>query len=320
MSLRESELQETTERWVRLPGGTFLMGSYDFYPDEAPQFERVVAPFDLMEAPVTNAEYREFVEATGYVTIAERGLDAKSFPNLAHEELAPGSLVFTPTSGPVDLRDWQAWWSWIPGAQWRHPLGPDSDLTGKDRHPVVQVTYQDALAYAGWKGLRLPTEAEHEYAAGGGVLPAPYAWGRERDPGGIAMANTWHGRFPYLNSGARGWVGTSPVGEFPPNGFGLLDIIGNVWEWTSDNYTPSHALAAGKQPEAMYVQVVDATTGSECACSPNRAEAQIPRRVLKGGSHLCAPEYCLRYRPAARSAQAEDSATNHIGFRCARSR
>lgn len=220
------------------------MGSYDFYQDEAPVHERTLAPFDMTSGPVTNAQYRLFVEETGYVTIAERGLDEAAFAHLTASERLPGSLVFVPTGGPVDLRDWRAWWAWVPGAQWRHPLGPDSDLTGKEDHPVVQVAYQDALAYAHWVGARLPTEAEHEFASGGGLTPNPYAWGRDRDPGGVAMANTWHGRFPYLNSGARGWVGTSPVGAFPPNGFGLEDCIGNVWEWTVDHYTESHADAA----------------------------------------------------------------------------
>lgn len=319
MSQRETELKEMTERWMRMPGGRFKMGSYDFYPDEAPQHERVVAPFEMAWAPVTNAEFTVFVDSTGYVTAAERGLEARSFPRLSMQELAPGSLVFNPTSGPVDFSDWRVWWEWVPGAQWRHPTGPDSDLSGKENHPVVQIAYQDALAYAGWRGVRLPSEAEHEYASGGGILPAPYSWGRERDPGGVAMANTWHGRFPYLNSGSRGWVGTSPVGEYPPNGFGLVDTIGNVWEWTSDRYTGSHAAVAGTKPMSMVGVASSPAENQECLCSAEEAAAEVACRVLKGGSYLSAPEYCLRYRPAARLAQAEDSATNHIGFRCARS-
>ena len=290
------------------------MGSYDFYPDEAPVHERTLAPFEVMSGPVTNAQYGHFVEETGYVTLAERGLDEEAFAHLPANERAPGSLVFAPTGGPVDLRHWRAWWAWVPGAQWRHPLGPDSDLAGKADHPVVQVAHEDALAYARWIGARLPTEAEHEFAAGGGLTPNPYAWGRDRDPAGVAMANTWHGRFPYLNSGARGWVGTSPVGAFPPNGFGLDDCIGNVWEWSSDLYTESHADAAGID----WTQGHGAANGTGCCGVDADAGSGIPRRVLKGGSHLCAPEYCLRYRPAARSAQAEDSAASHIGFRCVR--
>ncbi|MGL3805677.1 formylglycine-generating enzyme family protein [Paeniglutamicibacter sp. R2-26] len=300
--------------WVRLPGGRFSMGSYDFYPDEAPVHQRTLAPFDMMRGPVTNAQYGVFVGETGYVTLAERGLDEAAFAHLPAEERGPGSLVFVPTGGPVDLRDWRAWWAWVPGAQWRHPLGPDSDLTGKENHPVVQIAHGDALAYARWLGARLPTEAEHEFAAGGGLAPNPYAWGRDRDPAGVAMANTWHGRFPYLNSGAGGWVGTSPVGAFPPNGFGLEDCIGNVWEWTGDHYTESHALAAGVEwSRGVEPGGVHGGLGAE-----DNAGSGVPRRVLKGGSHLSAPEYCLRYRPAARWAQAEDSATNHIGFRCVR--
>ena len=305
--------------WKTIPAGTFLMGSHDFYPDEAPRHERSVGGFQVAAGPTTNAQFAAFIDATGYVTVAERALDAVDFPHLDEAERAPGSLVFTPTGGPVDLGDWQQWWAWVPGAQWRHPLGPGSDLTGKENHPVVQVSYADALRYAQWAGARLPTEAEHEYAAAGGGTPDPYVWGSQRDPDGAVMANTWHGRFPYLNTGSAGWAGTSPVGTFPANGYGLYDCIGNVWEWTADYYTSSHdATRAGQ----------GAPVGG-CSCGPQQdsrlavqsAEpgSAAPRRVLKGGSHLCAPEYCLRYRPAARSPQTEDSATSHIGFRCARS-
>lgn len=306
--------------WVKIPGGQFQMGSYDFYPDEAPQHARTVTDFQISTTPITNAQFAAFIEATGYVTIAERALDADEFTYLTPLERAPGSLVFTSTDGPVDLLDWQQWWAWVPGAQWRHPLGPDSDVVGMDSHPVVQVAYADAFAFAEWVGARLPTEAEHEFAAAGGALPAPYAWGSERDPAGVVMANTWHGRFPYLNSGANGWVGTSPVGTFPPNGYGLSDCIGNVWEWTSDYYTASHqSLGSNHEPRDAQSQ--------GCGCGPQNdlraiesAEpgSVVPRRVLKGGSHLCAPEYCLRYRPSARSPQAQDSSTSHIGFRCVR--
>lgn len=301
-------------RWVRLPGGRFSMGSYDFYPDEAPVHQRTLPAFEMTSGPVTNAQYGHFVDQTGYVTLAERGLDAEAFAHLPASERLPGSLVFAPTGGPVDLRDWRAWWTWVPGAQWRHPLGPDSTLAGKADHPVVQIAHEDALAYARWLDARLPTEAEHEFAAGGGTTPNPYVWGRDRDPAGVAMANTWHGRFPYLNSGARGWVGTSPVGAFPPNGFGLQDCIGNVWEWTGDLYTDSHAQVAGIDQ----TQGIGVANGPGCGGADSDSGSGIPRRVLKGGSHLCSPEYCLRYRPAARSAQAEDSATSHIGFRCVR--
>ncbi|KAM9861685.1 Formylglycine-generating enzyme [Leucobacter sp. BZR 635] len=283
--------------WVRIPGGRFLMGSFDFYAEEAPQHERSVEPFEMAATPTTNDEFAAFVADTGYVTVAERPLSESDFPHLGAARRAPGSLVFAPTDGPVDLRDWQQWWTWTPGAQWRHPLGPLSDLVGRGSHPVVQVAYADARAYAEWAGARLPTEAEHEFAAAGGAVPGPYVWGRDRDPAGVVMANTWHGRFPYLNAGANGWVGTSPVDSFPANGYGLFDAIGNVWEWTSDLFTPSHAGRGGEEVAHG---------------------AGTLSRVIKGGSHLCAPEYCLKYRPAARSPQQEDSATSHIGFRCVR--
>lgn len=282
--------------WLTIPSGRFQMGSFDFYPDEAPQHERTVRRFQITDTAITNAQFAAFVDATGYVTAAEHILDAEEFAHLSDEERAPGSLAFAPTSGPVDLRDTTQWWRWTPGAQWRHPVGPLSDLNGRDSHPVVHVAYADALAYAEWIGARLPTEAEHEYATAGGGRPSPYVWGRERDPGGVIMANTWHGRFPYLNTGANGWVGTSPVGSFPPNGYGLYDCIGNVWEWTSDLYTGAHHAADEQGPGESTV-----------------------RRVLKGGSYLCAPEHNLRYRPAARCPQPEDTSTNDIGFRCVRS-
>ncbi|CPZ00477.1 serine/threonine-protein kinase pkn1 [Mycobacteroides abscessus] len=205
-------------------------------------------------------------------------------------------MTFRTTAGPVDLHDWQQWWDWVPGAYWRQPFGPGSDIDGAAEHPVVQVAYTDAAAYARWAGRRLPTEAEWEYAARGGS-DTVYAWGDEVAPEGRLMANTWQGRFPYRNDGALGWHGTSPVGTFPANGFGLLDMIGNVWEWTSTRFQPG------------------AGTPRSC-CSPSDNPDPSVIQVLKGGSHLCAPEYCHRYRPAARSPQSQDSATTHIGFRC----
>lgn len=307
--------------WVQIPAGRFSMGSYDFYPEEAPVHECRVDSFQLTRDPVTNAQFARFVRATGYVTVAERGLSEFQFPHLDPLQRQPGSLVFTETSGPVDLRDWTAWWRWARGAQWRHPLGEDSGLAGRESHPVVQVAYDDAVAYADWIGARLPSEAELEYAAGAGRTPDPYAWGPELELDGRLMANTWRGRFPYLNKGCNGWVGTSPVGVFPVNAFGLNDVIGNVWEWTSDLYTSSHAVAAAGES----CGAGPGDDGAACRCSPKAVptrESPAPRaivqRVLKGGSHLCAPEYCLRYRPAARSPQYEDTATSHIGFRCAR--
>ncbi|WP_211368146.1 formylglycine-generating enzyme family protein [Microbacterium rhizomatis] len=295
---------------VRIPGGTFRMGSEEFYPNERPAHERTVGDFEIDRYEVTNEDFTAFVAATGYVTVAERPMNAADYPGVAPEDLIPGGLVFTPTSGPVDLNDWRQWWRWVPGAQWRHPRGPGSSIEDRMRHPVVQVSFEDASAYAAWAGKRLPTEVEHEYAARGGSADTAFAWGDEPYPGGAALANSWIGAFPYDDRGGFDG-GTAPVGSFPPNGYGLFDMIGNVWEWTSDFYTTRH-LVPGQQsvdPEkrANLLSVASAEPGS-----------RIPRRVLKGGSHLCSPDYCLRFRPAARSPQSDDSATTHIGFRCAR--
>lgn len=301
----------TRSRMIRIDGGVLEMGSDRFYPEEGPVHRVRVDPFDLDEYAVTNAEFARFVADTGYVTVAERPADPELFPGADPAMLVPGSLVFRMTPGPVDLRDWRQWWAWVPGACWRSPGGPGTSVEGREDHPVVQVSFEDASAYAAWAGRRLPTEAEWEFAARGGLRGATYAWGEDGNEGG-AHANTWQGRFPYENTGARGWVGTAPVGSFPPNGYGLYEMTGNTWEWTSDYWTERH-----RDPSAG--------CGEACACGPSDARAssiapgeRTPRRVLKGGSHLCAPEYCLRYRPAARSPQSEDSATTHIGFRCAR--
>jgi sulfatase modifying factor 1 len=274
------------------------MGSTQFYPEEAPEHTATVDAFAVERHPVTNAQFGEFVADTGYVTVAEQPPDAALYPGAAPEDLVPGALVFRPTSGPVDLRDWRQWWHWVPGANWRHPFGPDSGIADRPDHPVVQVAYSDAAAYARWAGRRLPTEAEWEYAARGGATTT-YAWGEDVAPGGRLMANTWQGRFPYHNEGAAGWVGTSPVGTFSPNGFGLLDMIGNVWEWTTTQFSAHHRAGGGVQS----------------CCGPSTPDPSV-NQTLKGGSHLCAPEYCQRYRPAARSPQSQDSATTHIGFRC----
>lgn len=295
---------------VPIPGGTFRMGSEEFYPDERPVHERTVAGFLLNRHAVTNEDFAAFVEATGYVTVAERPMDAADYPGVAAEDLVPGALVFTPTPGPVDLADWRQWWRWQPGAQWRHPEGPESTIDGRMRHPVVQVAFEDAAAYARWSGKRLPTEAEHEYAARGGGDGARFAWGDEPYPGDIPQANTWIGRFPYDNRGRFG-AGTAPVGSYPANGYGLFDMIGNVWEWTSDYYTTRH-LVPGRAP------VDQGRRAGLLATASAEPGSRIPRRVLKGGSYLCSPDYCLRFRPAARSPQADDTAATHIGFRCAR--
>jgi formylglycine-generating enzyme required for sulfatase activity len=285
---------------VDLPGGSFRMGSTSFYPEEAPIHTETVGRFAIERHPVTNAQFAEFVDATGYVTVAERPLDPALYPGVADADLLPGALVFCGTPGPVNLEDWRQWWDWAPGAHWRRPFGVGSDIAGKDEHPVVQIAYPDAGAYAAWAGRRLPTEAEFEYAAHGGT-DTTYPWGEEPRLDGELMANTWQGRFPYRNDGALGWVGTSPVGTFAPNGYGLVDMIGNVWEWTTTKYSPrGHAL--------------DQPSSSCCPTSTEPDPALI--QALKGGSHLCAPEYCHRFRPAARSPQSQDSSTTHIGFRC----
>src|SRR5690625_3014327 len=275
---------------VELPGGVFRMGSTSFYPEEAPIHTVAVEPFALEQHPVTNAQFAEFVTATGHVTVAEQELD----PAYAAE---PGALVFTPTPGPVDLRDGPQWWRGVPGASWRHPFGPHSSVAASPDHPVVQVAYPDAAAYARWAGRRLPTEAEWEYAARAGAA-STYPWGDEEQPGGVLMANTWQGAFPYRNAG---FGGTSPVGAFPANTWGLLDMIGNVWEWTTTEFCGHHRLDAPPK---------------SCCAPAGPADPGISQ-TLKGGSHLCAPEYCHRYRPAARSPQSQDTATSHIGFRCA---
>ena len=292
---------------IEIPGGTLLMGSDEFYPEEGPVHERTVDGFSLDEHPVTNREFAAFVADTGYVTVAERPMDPADYPGVHPDDLVPGAMVFTPTRGPVDLRDWRQWWRWEPGAFWRRPFGPASSIDDRLDHPVVQIAFPDAAAYAAWAGKRLPTEAEWEWAARGGLIGARFAWGEETRPGGAVMADTWQGAFPHRNDGAGGWVGTAPVGSFPANGYGLRDMIGNVWEWTADYWTHRHVL-----PGAVGVEA-----GHRASLLSSEPGSPIPRRVLKGGSHLCAPEYCLRYRPAARSAQAEDTAMAHIGFRCA---
>lgn len=294
---------------VRIDGGTFRMGSDEFYPDEQPVHERTIGPYLIDRYAVTNADFARFVDATGYVTVAERPMDPADYPGVAAEDLVPGAMVFTATAGPVDLRDWRQWWRWEPGAHWRHPEGNDSDIEDRRDHPVVQVAFEDASSYAAWAGKRLPTEAEHEFAARGGVDGARFAWGEEAYPGGEAQANSWIGSFPYDNRGRFGAT-TAPVGSYPANGYGLYDLIGNTWEWTSDYYAPRHAVPGQEAVEAGARVNLLASASAEPG-------SRIPRRVLKGGSYLCSPDYCLRFRPAARSPQADDTATTHIGFRCA---
>lgn len=326
---------------ISIPAGDFLVGSDHHYPEEAPQHRARVAAFKVERSPVTNRNFARFVADTGYVTVAEQALDAREYPQLSPEQRAAGSLIFEKTVGPVDLRNWRLWWKWQTGADWRHPFGPDTNIDGLDDHPVVQVSHADASAYARWAGRRLPTEAEWERAARGGADGLDFVWGAELNPQGQLLANTWQGSFPYQNTGALGWHGTSSVGSFPANGFGLHDMIGNVWEWTSSVFTANHRTATaatdlGVEPSSSVSDSGTADAGG-CSCGPTdsrqaggqqkstpkmvAAHSSLPdpsvQRVTKGGSHLCAPEYCQRYRPAARSPQTEDSATTHLGFRCA---
>lgn len=300
---------------VRLPGATFAMGSDHHYPEEAPAHRVHVDGFTIDPVAVTNDRFAEFVAATGYVTVAERPLDPAQFPGAPAENLVPGSLVFTPTPGPVDLRHLSQWWTWTPGASWRAPEGPGSDVDDRGGHPVVHIAYEDAEAYAAWVGAVLPTEAQWEYAARGGLDGAVYTWGDEPRPNGMIMANTWDGPdFPWRSTGESGWERTSPVGSFPPNGYGLYDMAGNVWEWTADWWTDTH-------PEPVSACCVPSgPRGATLEGSYDRAQPQfrVPRKVIKGGSHLCADNYCLRYRPAARRPQMIDTGMSHVGFRCVR--
>ncbi len=297
---------------IRLRGGTFRMGSAGFYPEEGPVREVTVDSFLVDRHMVTVHEFGRFVDETGYVTVAERPLDPSDYPEADPALLVPGALVFRQPQGPVPLDDAAAWWGYIPGASWRHPEGPGSDVAARGGHPVTQVAFEDAGAYAGWAGKVLPTEAEWEYAARGGLDGAVFAWGDEMLVDGRLMANSWQGDFPWRNTSAAGWRGTSPVGAFPPNGYGVYDATGNAWEWTSDFYSPRGA-GAGRPCCAPRNPRVDSPDRSFDVGNPG---AQIPRRVIKGGSHLCAPSYCLRFRPAARQPEAVDTSTTHIGFRC----
>ena len=304
---------QTRPGMVWIPGRTFRMGSDRHYPEEAPARDVTVAGFWIDQAPVTNRDFRAFIEATGWITQAEIAPRAEDYPGADPSLLTPASLVFTPTDGPVDLRNIANWWRFLPGAQWRRPYGPDSSIEGLDDHPVVHVAWNDVVAYAAWSGADLPTEAEWELAARGGLEDTEFAWGDEFTPGGQQMANTWQGQFPYQNTVEDGWIRTSPVGAYQANGYGLVDMVGNTWEWTQDWWS-SHAAEAPKSCCAASRPLAEIETAS---IDPNDP-ARITRKVLKGGSHLCAPSYCRRYRPAARHAQPIDTSTSHVGFRCVR--
>ena len=289
------------------------MGSNDFYPEERPVHRVSVDEFWIDEAPVTVGEFRRFVRETRYVTVAERPLDPSKYPGADPDLLVPGSLVFRKTAGPVPLDDVRSWWDYVPGAYWKRPGGPGTSINGRDRHPVVHVAYEDAEAYASWAGKGLPTEAEWEVAARGGIEGAPFAWGDEHFPGGRPAANTWQGEFPWQNLKLDGYEATSPVGSFEANRYGLYDVCGNVWEWTCDSFTSRRSEPASP-PCCAPRNPHSAVSGD--SCGPVQPGEEIPRKVVKGGSHLCAPNYCLRYRPAARQGEAIDTSTGHIGFRC----
>jgi formylglycine-generating enzyme len=312
--MQKIEQQDTPPDMVWIPGGAFHMGSADFYAEERPVHEVTVEGFWMDRNAVTNDQFARFVEATGYVTLAERELNPADFPGAPAENLVPGSMVFQRSQGPVDLRNYVNWWAWVPGANWRHPLGPDSSLEGRQRHPVVHVAYEDVEAYASWAGKELPTEAEWEFAARGGLDGAIFTWGDEEFPDGKPMVNSWQGEFPWQNLLIDGHEGISPTGSFPPNGYGLYDMAGNVWEWTSDWYEPRGADPTVKS--CCMGSVNPRVVSPEKSYDPRQPQFRIPRKVVKGGSHLCAPNYCFRYRPAARQPQMIDTGMSHIGFRC----
>jgi formylglycine-generating enzyme required for sulfatase activity len=298
---------------VWIPGGTFRMGSDKHYPEERPVHRVTVDGFWMDRYPVTNARFARFVDATGYRTFAEIPPRVEDYPDARPDMLYAGSLVFVQPPGPVDPSDFTQWWQYVRGADWRHPAGLESSNDGLAEHPVVHVAFADAEACAKWEGKELPTEAEWEFAARGGLDGAPYAWGDEFLPGDRHMANTWQGDFPWRHRPTDGYERTSPVGVFPPNGYGLFDVIGNVWEWTTDWYQPKHprdeikACCIPRNPRGPQV---------EGSYDPCQTSVRIPRKVLKGGSHLCAPNYCRRYRPAARYPEPVDTSTSHVGFRC----
>jgi formylglycine-generating enzyme len=306
-------LNGTLDAMVQVPSKTFQMGSDAHYPEERPAHKVTVDGFYIDKHTVTNAEFSIFASATRYISVAERPLDPKLYPGAHEDMLKPGSAVFTIaawTIRPHNLRDW---WEYVPGANWQHPEGPDSSITGRETDPVVHVAYEDALAYAAWAGKDLPTEAEWECAARGGLEGATYCWGDEFMPGGKWMANTWQGEFPLENLGEDGFAGRAPVGSFPANGYGIFDMAGNVWQWTKDWYAaghphdPSNAYSVPRNPRGV---------SRALSFDLTQPGLPIPRKVIKGGSYLCAPNYCQRYRPAARYPQSIDATTSHVGFRC----
>lgn len=284
---------------IGIPAQTVVLGADNDYPEEGPARQVTVDGFHIEMYQVTNAQFAEFIDATGYVTVAERPLNAADYPGAPAVNLQPGSMVFHRTPGPVDLTHLSQWWTWTPGACWNHPRGPRSTLRNRDHHPVVHIAFEDAAAYADWAERALPTEAEWEVAARGGLDHTTYTWGDEPERPGQKLANYWHGEFPYLPD--TGYGLSAPVGSFPANGYGLFDMAGNVWEWTTDWYGEDRATIPCCGADSV---------------DPNQPQFAVPRKVIKGGSFLCADNYCLRYRPSARRPQAVDTGMSHIGFRC----
>ncbi len=292
-------------KMVHIPAGSFLMGTDDpAFPDARPLHKVALKEFWIDEHEVTNAEFEKFVDATHNVTVAERKLDPKDFPGVPIENLVPGSGVFSPPNEAVELNNPMQWWRYVPGASWQHPLGPQTDIKGRENYPAVQVCYEDALAYATWAGKRLPTEAEWEYAAQGNHPGQKYYWGNEMKPGGKWMANIYQGRFPNSNTAEDGFKGIAPVKSFPPNGYGLYDMDGNVWEWCNDFYRPDYySQSPDKNP-----------TGPKDSYDADEPDAV--KRVQRGGSFLCSDQYCMRYRPGSRGKGEVSSASDNLGFRC----
>lgn len=298
---------DATAGMVAIPGGTFTMGDADERPEEQSPHEVTLSPFRIDRHEVTNAQFRAFVEATGYVTVAEAGVDPDLYPDLPPEFQSPGGMVFAAPES-ADLRgSINQWWSYVPGADWRHPTGPGSSIEGLDNHPVVQVTHADALAYAEWLGHDLPTEAEWEFAARGGLEGATYTWGDSYDPVQGWLANSWQGSFPVNDEALDGHDGTAPVGCYEANGYGLFDMAGNVWEYARDYYVPGHVSRPAVDPAGPAPEI-----------AARFSATGMPQIVVKGGSWLCAPNFCLRYRPSARQPQEPDLSSNHIGFRTVR--